>query len=106
MQKYNLLFFGVIVDFIQFCCLLFNILIVTTVSIVKNIANTIKKSMRSISLNLLVEETIGFAKMKAIPILRSVSNRKPFPTLFISLFLTCIKIKTMKIEQIKKKEYT
>jgi hypothetical protein len=88
MQKYNWEFFAGIVDLTQFHCLLFNILIVTMVSIVKNIANTMKKSIRSISLNILAEDTIGFANRKAIPILRSVSKRKPLPTLFRSLFLT------------------
>jgi hypothetical protein len=87
-------------------CLLFNILMATTVSIVKKIRKMIKKFFFSIDILVADALRMGCKKKKAIPILRIVKKRKVNPTLLIFFLLTPNKITEIKIEAKKKKQYS
>jgi hypothetical protein len=68
--------FAIIDAFVVIYCLLFNILMVTMVSIVKNKAKMIKKFIFSLVLFMFPECVIGYKTAKEIIILILVNNKK------------------------------
>jgi hypothetical protein len=76
---------------------------VTTVSIVKKIAKTIKKLIFSYPIFEILEFNIGIKRAKEIPIFKHVANKKVNPTLSMFFCFTNSSNKIIIIEQVKKK---
>jgi hypothetical protein len=77
---------------------------VTTVSIVKKIAKTIKKFIFSYPILEVLEFKIGIKSANETPIFKQVANKKVNPTLSILLCFTNSNIKIITKEQDKKKQ--
>jgi hypothetical protein len=89
-----------------FYCLLFRILTVTMVSIVKNKAKMMKKSIFSVLTFGFPEFRMGDKIMYDNAILIKVTKRKVNPTLSMFFSFTLIRIRIISNEQLKKKPYT
>jgi hypothetical protein len=76
---------------------------VTTVSMVKKIAKTIKKFIFSCPILEVLEFKIGIKSANEIPIFKQVANKKVNPTLSILLCFTNSNNKIINKEQDKKK---
>ena len=76
---------------------------VMVVSIVKKMANTIKKLIFSYPIFEIVEFNIGIKSANEIPIFKQVANKKVKPTLSILLCFTNSNNKIITNEQAKKK---
>lgn len=94
-----------IVDIKSIYCLLFNILMATTVSIAKKIRKMTKKFFFSNAVCVAGELSIGCKKKNAIPIFATVKNRKVKPTLLMFFLLTAKRIAEINTEEKKKKQY-